>query len=176
MNKDGITLTHLIVRIVIIIIILLTLFFVSFGMIKLIPKAFSYISGLNSNLVSDLTQNKTASSSTNSKIPSPQTQAQTQTSSTTPANLSVVFTSSNINSNELGTITFNVTNTGGQDSGSWKFSATLPRSSGETSYDSGYQTNIPARKTSIMTFTFDNAKSGTATINLNGKTFTTQIN
>jgi len=173
MNKSGITPTQLVVRIVIIIIVLIVLLLVSFSMIKLIPKVFTSISDLKNLIHTNATSTVATSTQQSKPVPTQNTSSSTTTSAS--VSLTPTFTTSHI-TNSRGTITFKVTNTGTKNSGIWKFSATLPRSSGTQNYSSPLQTNIPPGKTSIFTLTFDNAKKGTATITINGTTFTTQVN
>lgn len=89
--------------------------------------------------------------------------------SSAPANLNLTIVGATINRDiARGTITFNVTNVGGRPSGAWRLNAVVPRSAGQTSYDSGYQSSIPAGGTSIMTLAFDNAQTGNIVITLYG--------
>lgn len=182
MNKSGITPTQLVVRIVIIIIVLIVLLLVSFSMIKLIPKVFTSISDLKNlihtnatSTVATSTHSNPATTTTQQSQPAPTQNVSSSTTKSISVNLVTTFTTSHITNNR-GTITFRVTNAGTKNSGIWKFSAVLPRSSGTQNYNSPNQTNIPPGKTSTFTLTFDNAKKGTATITINGTTFTTQVN
>lgn len=84
--------------------------------------------------------------------------------SSVPADLSVTIGQVSVDQNARASITFYVTNQGGQDSGSWKFHADLPRELGQTSYDSPYQPSIPPRGTSIMYLSFGNAAAGTVNL------------
>ena len=157
-------------------------------MIKLIPKVFTSISDLKNLIHTNATsttgttngyQTSTTSSTTtyatqnNSTYST--TASSTQTTNNSKSNLIVNFTKSNI-TNSLGTITFTVTNISSEKSGVWKFSAIVPRSSGSQVYNSPLQINIPAGKVSTLTLNFDNAQKGTASITINGTTFTTQVN
>jgi hypothetical protein len=84
-----------------------------------------------------------------------------------PANLDIVVTGAYADRTaDRGTVTFNITNKGGRSSGSWAFQAILPRSVGQTSYQSGYQSSIPPGGTSQFTLSFDNAQAGNIVIAL----------
>lgn len=86
------------------------------------------------------------------------------TTPASPADLTVAFSQISVNGNDRGTIVFYVTNRGGTASGSWRFTAALPRDGGTQIYESSFQPSIPARGTSILTLSFDNAASGIASI------------
>jgi hypothetical protein len=92
----------------------------------------------------------------------------TPTYSTTPARLNVRMGAVNVDRNGKASVTFYVTNTGGRSSGSWRYSATLPRSVGQTSVTSTYQPSIPAGGTSTMFITFGNAEAGTINVYVKG--------
>ena len=173
MNKTGLTPTQLIIRIVIIIIVVAILLLVSFSMIKLVPKVFTSITDIRNLITRTATSTPSTTSTSTYQVQS--TSSSTPVTQTTQnSNLKVDFTHSQIN-NGKGLLTFNVTNTTKTNSGPWKFSATLPRS-GNTSYNSPYQTNIPPGKTSVMNLNFDNAQKGTIAVTINGQNFTSQIN
>ena len=80
--------------------------------------------------------------------------------SSLPADLSITVGQVSVDQNARASITFYVTNNGGQNSGSWKFRADLPREVGQTNYNSPYQPSIPPRGTSIMYLSFGNAAAG----------------
>lgn len=88
-----------------------------------------------------------------------------KTYSSAPAQLTANLKSVSVDSNNRATVTFYVTNVGGRNSGSWAFSAYLPRR-GQTSYQSAYQSSIPPQGSSIMYLTFDDAQAGTIVINV----------
>jgi hypothetical protein len=98
----------------------------------------------------------------------PATYRPTTSYATSPARLSVRMGNISVDRNGMASVTFYVTNTGGRSSGSWKYSAILPRSVGQTSVTSTYQPSIPAGGTSTMFITFGNAKAGTINIYVNG--------
>lgn len=81
-----------------------------------------------------------------------------------PADLFVVFTKADIDSDDEGTVVFQVTNFGQTASGSWRFRAVLPQGGDDVVYNSPYQSSIPAGKTSILTLRFENADSGTVEV------------
>jgi hypothetical protein len=87
----------------------------------------------------------------------------TTSGSTSLADLTVSLDPITVDANGRARATFRVTNRGGRASGSWKFHAEIPRA-GQTSYDSPYQSSIPAGKTSVMYLTFDNAQAGTFSV------------
>lgn len=84
--------------------------------------------------------------------------------SSLPVDLSVTIGQVSVDQNSRASLTFYVTNNGGQNSGLWKFRADLPREIGQTNYNSPYQTSIPPHKTSIMYLSFGNAVAGNINI------------
>ncbi len=81
-----------------------------------------------------------------------------------PTDLGVVFTRSEIKSNNDGIVEFQVINYGQLASGKWRFRATIPQNGDDVVYNSPYQSSIPGGKTSIMTLRFENADTGTVEV------------
>ncbi len=92
-----------------------------------------------------------------------------------PARLTAQMGSVNVDTNGKAVVTFYVTNTGGQRSNSWTFSANLPRSIGQTVYNSPYQSSIPAGGTSTMYLTFYNAEAGTINVYVQNSSFSATL-
>jgi hypothetical protein len=82
----------------------------------------------------------------------------------TPVDLGVVFTKSEIRSNDDGIVEFQVINYGQTSSGLWKFRAVVPQNDDDVIYNSPYQSSIPGGKASIMTLRFENADRGTVEV------------
>ena len=93
----------------------------------------------------------------------------------TPADLTVLVGSLNVENNGKATLTFYVTNKGGSNSGSWSFSSTLPRD-GQTIYNSPSQSSIPPGGTSTMYLTFYNANSGSVTVTIDANNYIKESN
>jgi len=93
----------------------------------------------------------------------------------TPADLTVLVGSLNVENNGKATLMFYVTNKGGNDSGIWSFRSTLPRD-GQTVYNSPLQSSIPPGGTSTMYLTFYNAKSGSVTVSIDPNNYIKESN
>lgn len=85
-----------------------------------------------------------------------------------PADLAVSIVASNVDQFGNGSVTFDISNTGGSNSGTYYFSAQLPAGMQPYTYNSPAQVSLAAGSHILSTLTFTQAMSGNFSVSVSG--------